>query len=269
MTFMTPQITMGWRGRIGVLTPEHGYLDEDAWAYVPPGVALMVNRTRMRDDDTVPSIIKNAEDPELIREAQGFRRINVDSVVYVCTAVGFVRGPGGDIDLNRRLAAAANAPATCAITASVEAMRTLGLRRISVGSPYSGEIQRSLLDFLEYSGFEVNAERGLDLVAVIDSAAVCETSLESIRRLAHAVDRPDSEGIYLGCTALRSAEIVDALEQDLGKPVVMATQASMWHALELAGVHGNQQGLGSLFQRRLPKADPAALHVQPTLSAVG
>jgi maleate isomerase len=253
MTFMTPQITMGWRGRIGVLTPEHGYLDEDTWAYVPPGVALMVSRTRMQEDDTVPSITKNAEDPELDRAAWGFRRINVDSVVYVCTAVGFIRGPEGDVDLNRRMSEAAQAPATCAITASVEAMRALGMRRISVGSPYSGDIQNRLIEFLEYSGFEVNSQRGLDLVGVIDGAAVCETSLESIRRLTHAVDRPESDGIYLGCTALRSAEIVEALEQDLGKPVVMATQASMWHAFELAGVHGNQQGLGSLFSRRLTR----------------
>jgi maleate isomerase len=268
MTFMTPQITMGWRARIGVLTPEHGYLDEDTWAYVPPGVALMVSRTRMQSDDTVPSITKNAEDPELDRAAWGFRRINVDSVVYVCTAVGFIRGPEGDTDLNHRMSDAAQAPATCAITASVEAMRALGLRRISVGSPYSGEIQERLLGFLEYSGFEVNAQRGLNLVGVIDGAAVCETSLESIRRLAHAVDRPDSEGIYLGCTALRSAEIVEALEQDLGKPVVMATQASMWHALELAGVHANQQGLGSLFSRRLAKTDRVGSEDR-ALSAVG
>lgn len=267
MTFMTPQITMGWRARIGLLHTEHGYLDEDTWAYAPPGVALMVSRTRVRMEDRVPDIIMNAEDPELDRTAWGFRRIHVDSVAYVCTAVGFIRGPGGDEDLNRRMSEAAQAPATCAITASVTAMQTMGLQKISVGSPYSGEIQDRLIGFLEHSGFSVNAQRGLDLVGNIDGAAVCETSLESIRRLAHEVDRPDSEGVYLGCTALRSAEIVDALEQDLGKPVVMATQATMWHALELAGVHANAQGLGSLFQRRLKRSADTGQALSPVAAA--
>jgi maleate isomerase len=248
-------VTAGWRARIGILRTEHDLLDEDAQAYAPPGVALLTARTRVEAEDSVASLERLAEDPELERTTAGFRRVRVDAVAYVCTAVGFIRGLGGAQALNRRLTTAAGAPATCAISASVAALRVSGAQRISVGSPYSGEIHRRLLDFLGASGFEMAAEESLGLVGVLDGAAVCDTSLETIRRLAHSVDRTDSDAVYLGCTAFRSADIVDALEQDLGKPVVMATQATMWHALELAGVHAGQTGLGSIFQRRLPSSE--------------
>jgi maleate isomerase len=41
--------------------------------------------------------------------------------------------------------------------------------------------------------------------------------------------------------------ILDALEQDLGKPAVSANSAMMWHALRLAGVRERVSGYGRLL----------------------
>ena len=43
--------------------------------------------------------------------------------------------------------------------------------------------------------------------------------------------------------------MLDALEQDLGKPVVSSNLATMWHALRLAGLRPRLDGLGSLYRR--------------------
>jgi maleate isomerase len=43
--------------------------------------------------------------------------------------------------------------------------------------------------------------------------------------------------------------ILDALEQDLGRPVVSANQASLWHCLRAAGVRTAVEGYGSLMRK--------------------
>jgi maleate cis-trans isomerase len=43
--------------------------------------------------------------------------------------------------------------------------------------------------------------------------------------------------------------MLQALEDDLGKPVISAASAMMWHALRVAGVRSPLQGYGRLFLR--------------------
>ena len=49
-------------------------------------------------------------------------------------------------------------------------------------------------------------------------------------------------------TGIVLSPIAEALEKDLGKPVFSANMASMWHALQLAGVKENMPNVGSLFR---------------------
>ena len=138
----------------------------------------------------------------------------------------------------------AGVPATCTITASVRALSQLGLRRISVATPYLGSIDQKMRDFLEAGGFEIRQQQGLGL----HGNDISLVPLDRIYRLVQEVDTPQSDGVYIACTGFRSLEILEALEQDLGKPVVSANQATMWDALRLAGVHVNEPGLGRLYR---------------------
>jgi|TARA_B100001964_G_scaffold245784_1_gene336091 maleate cis-trans isomerase len=237
------QITLGWRARIGLLYPETGLLDEEYWGFAPHGVAVFISRTLVRAKASVEVLTDMANSPEVERIAQGFSRIEVDAVAYACTAAGFIRGDGMDEELNHRLAAGAVAPATCTITASVRAMRELGLKKISVATPYLGPIDQKLREFLEKSGFEIVAQQGLGL----HGKDISMVPLSQIYQMAKEVDKPESDGVYIACTGFRSLEIIETLEADLGKPVVSANQATMWDALRLAGVHLKKPGLGRLY----------------------
>jgi maleate isomerase len=237
------RISLGRRARIGLLYPETGLLDEEFWAFAPDGVALYIARTRVEGNASRGVLTSMAESPEVERLARGFAKIDVDAVAYACTAAGFVRGPGLDAELTERLSAAAAAPATCTITASVEAMRHLGLQRISVVTPYIGELDERLNAFLCASGFEVLEQRSLGL----RGKDINLVPLEPIYDLACAVHRPEADGIYIACTGFRSLEIIEPLEVALGKPVVSANQATIWHALRLAGIRATGSGLGRLY----------------------
>ena len=56
-----------------------------------------------------------------------------------------------------------------------------------------------------------------------------------------------ADGVLIAGTGFRCAGIIQALEQDLGLPVVTANQASLWHCLRLSGIRTSVAGYGKLF----------------------
>jgi maleate isomerase len=70
---------------------------------------------------------------------------------------------------------------------------------------------------------------------------------ERARRLGHAVDTSDAQAVFLSGLGMPTISILDSLERELGKPVISAASAMMWHALRLAGVRDRVSGYGRLF----------------------
>ena len=54
---------------------------------------------------------------------------------------------------------------------------------------------------------------------------------ELIRR----ADHPAADAIVVSCTNLHTYDVIAGLEAELGKPVISASQATMWAALRRIG----------------------------------
>ena len=54
--------------------------------------------------------------------------------------------------------------------------------------------------------------------------------------------------MFVSCGALRTLDVVDAIERQLGKPVVCSNQAMIWGCLRIAGVADRFQGYGALLR---------------------
>jgi maleate isomerase len=67
-------------------------------------------------------------------------------------------------------------------------------------------------------------------------------------RLAITQRHPDADAYFLSCTTIRAAPVIDALERDLGKPVVTSNQAVAWHSLRIGGVRDQTTGFGALLR---------------------
>jgi maleate cis-trans isomerase len=67
-------------------------------------------------------------------------------------------------------------------------------------------------------------------------------------QLAREADSSDVDAIFISCTNFRSVEVLQTLEQDLGKPVVSANQVTVWDLLHLAGVNPISEKFGKLYQ---------------------
>jgi maleate isomerase len=58
----------------------------------------------------------------------------------------------------------------------------------------------------------------------------------------------DADGVLIAGTGFRCVGILEALEQDLKRPVISANQASLWHCLRLASIQAAVSGYGSLLR---------------------
>ena len=239
----------GWRARIGVIYPGAGFHHiADFHKLAPKGVALGAAAVPRHKDDSVESML--GLDEKVVETAQLLAASQPDVIGWFCTAGSFLKGKGHDQRLVREMEEATGLPCTTASSAVVAALKQLGIKKLSMCTPYPIPVNEIEKKFLQDNGFDVLACDGLDLV---DNNIIVHLSPTVLYRLAKAVDRPDADGIFLSCTGLDALDVIDALEQDLGKPIVTSNQASFWMAFALAGVGEPIEGYGRLFRERREK----------------
>ncbi|MCS5591162.1 MAG: hypothetical protein NZ775_01380 [Gammaproteobacteria bacterium] len=124
-------------------------------------------------------------------------------------------------------------------------MHTVDAKKIVIVTPYLDEINAMEGIYLAERGFDVLDIQGLQIEK--DSEMVRVTP-ECIARYAKSVDRDDADAVFISCGALRSVDIVDQLEAEIGKPVICSNQAMAWDVLRLAGIDDSISGFGQLLK---------------------
>lgn len=168
---------------------------------------------------------------------------SLDALVYSCTSASIVIGDAAVTESVRKAK-----PGVRCITpgsAAVAAFEALGIRRISVLTPYTPEVSAAVSGYLSRCGMEVLNTACLDIEDDTDMARV---QLECIEEAALASMAANAEGLFISCTALPAASVVDSIERRLGKPVVSSNQATFWQALRAAGCDQKVQGYGRLLE---------------------
>jgi maleate isomerase len=75
-----------------------------------------------------------------------------------------------------------------------------------------------------------------------------EQDVESLYEQIKAACAHSADGVFIGGTGFRCVAIIEALEEELGRPVVTANQASLWNCLRHAGVRDPIRGYGALLR---------------------
>src|SRR5207253_4666117 len=95
---------------------------------------------------------------------------------------------------------------------------------------------------LEAHGVEVVSQGRLEnVVNIYDETA------ERARGLARSVDVPAAQAVFLSGLGMPTIAALEAMERDLGKPVVSSACAMMWSALRIAGERAPLEGFGRLL----------------------
>jgi maleate isomerase len=235
----------GRRAKIGRISPSPETVGAEEWRRsMPDGVCLVETRTLVHDVN-VEGLAEAVTQVE--RAALELASAEVDVILQAGTAIAFFRGFGHDTELCRRIVEVTGIKATTSLTAVVEALRALGIKKPAIATSYIADIDARLVDVLEKSGFQVAAIEGMGIKKSIDMGKV---EPEETYRLAREVARsaPGADGILISCGNLRSFEAIEPLETDTGLPVVTSNQAGLWQALRLAGIDDRLPNLGRLLR---------------------
>ncbi len=238
------------RAKFGIFVPfTNTNLEPDMMMLRPEGVSLHFARLGGYDADEIPDEdqmagLGAADMDEPLRLIQG---VKPDVVFYGCTSATLTHGPEFDRTLAATISDQSGAQTVTAAGALVHAIKTLGARRIAFASPYVPAINDQAIAFLASEGIETVSRA--DVEGTLDNEGQGAMTPEDVTALAKRADSPEAEAVVLSCTDMRSVETIDALERDLGKPVITSNQAMMFQAMELAGLTDAPKGYGQLFER--------------------
>ena len=228
------------RRKLGVLVPSSNItLEYEMPMMAPCGVSIHFSRIPQTEDneEQLSAMIDYVpENAELLAHAR------VDAIAFGCTSGSFIKGMGYDKKVIDAIQDSTGIMATTTSTAVVEALKIAGIKKLSVGAPYSHSIMDKLKEFLEKNGFEVVKIEGLDMLSG-EGDLPLDTTYDLVRK----IDHPDSEGIFISCTDFKTVELLEILENDFGKKVITSNQATMWKLLRFSGMKIRLKGFGSLL----------------------
>jgi maleate isomerase len=171
----------------------------------------------------------------------------IDALCFSCTSASVVIG---DAAVAAALEAAKpGVPVVTPPLAAAAGLAALGVRRISVLTPYTIETSTPMAGYFAEKGFGIDRFvcLGLD-----DDREMARITPETLIAAAREATHPDSEALFVSCTALRAAAIAAELERAVGKPVVTSNLATAWMCLRLTGEATPRPELGRLMGAALP-----------------
>ena len=240
---MTQQIRFGSRLRLGMIIPSvNTEAEPQIAAMLPDGVTLHTTRLKMIEhtpSDLLSMTERIEEGASLLADA------GVDRIIFNCTAVT-MNSPEAADRINARITEATGLPATATAHGVRAALAALGAKKVVMVTPYVSAVNEREAVFLRHNGIEVLRDYAMGLTYAKDFRAVTG---EAWRRLVLEQRDDRADAYFMSCAQARVAEIIDTLEQELGRPVVTSNQAATWLALRESGIADRVEGFGAIFAR--------------------
>jgi maleate isomerase len=229
------------RARFGLIIPTSNRLSEEQFnRWTPDGVHIHTTRVRM----TGPNRIDPANlEPAIVDAAGLLADAKCDVIVFHCTGSSMEAGLEGERQIISAISAATGRKATSTAAALVEALHVLDAHNLALISPYASNTHE--VAFLESAGFGIVRDRAENLAG---SDAFIAAPPSVWLRVTESEADPRADAYLLSCTNIRSIDVVEELEQRLGKPVITSNQATLWYCLRASGLSDVIPGLGSLFR---------------------
>jgi len=229
--------------RLGLLIPSSNTTMEQEFNLMRPKNAT-IHTARMCLRKVVVSELLSMEE-EIEGEVSKLADAKVSVIGFGCTTGSLARGLGHDREIVSRIERATKIPAVATAGAVVDALRALKLSRISVGTPYSEQVNALEKRFLEQNGFKVVKMKGL---GIIDNTEIGRQNQRAVYNLVKEVEAAEAEAIFISCTNLPTIGVLEKLEKELEKPVVSSNTATMWAMLRKIGYRKEIRGYGCLLR---------------------
>ncbi|WP_415182469.1 ectoine utilization protein EutA [Phaeovulum sp.] len=215
--------------RVGLVALATDHTSEVDYARIlaPRGIGVYVNRIPYANPVTPETLA--AMEPGLAKAAALILPDEpLDAVIYGCSSASVVIG-----DAAVRAAVQRGKPGVAVVTpisATLAGLRAMGARRISVLTPYSVATSASTAQLFDTEGFTVDRFTCLDMD---DDRAMARISPDEIVAFARDAMAKTSDALFISCTAVRAAGIIDQVEAATGALALSSNYAVAWNVLRL------------------------------------
>lgn len=173
-------------------------------------------------------------------------RAGASAISIFGTSLTFYKGAAFNQKLIDDVHRETGLPTTSMSTAVVDGLKAVKARRVAAATAYNEDVSGRLKRFLEESGFEVVAMKGLGLEAIGDPSQVTQEALQTFSAgVFKSASKADA--LVVSCGGLRTLEIIAPLEQACHVPVVSSTPHALWAGMRLLGLHVKAPGYGQLI----------------------
>jgi maleate isomerase len=253
----------GWgaRARIGILMPHFDIGPEAEFAAMAPD-GVTIHSTRVRLGVVMPRAAADAgialnpvrafaEPPAIDDAVELLAAAPLHAIAYGFFSSSYVLGADGDRALQARLEKRAGSiPVVIPGLAALRALRALGVHRLALIDPpwFSPELNRMGAEYFRSQEIEI----------VYAGAAVALPSSQHdqhpgrLYEWVRAQVPANAQAVLTGGNGFRAVGVIEALEEDLRRPVLTANQVTFWNALRAAGVQAPVAHYGRLFAEPLP-----------------
>ena len=240
----------GWRAKLGFLMPAGTpTVEPEMFQLAPRGVSVhfgrLVSKGATGTLDGIEARITSQLD-HIDESVELLSMIRPDVIVLAHTATSYRLGRKDEKLLIERIEKRFGIRFITAFGSVIAALDHLGVKRVALGTPYDEKLTLAGKENLESYGKEVVSFDWLRNVR-----SIFEETPGRVYGLGRDVDRPQAEAVFLSGVGMPTLSVLEALETDLGKPVLSSASAMMWNALRVAGVAPVVPGYGRLLVARV------------------
>ena len=191
----------------------------------------LTNKTLKKMADDIPEVTKNILPDQ-----------KLDCVAYGCTS-GTIAAGYQSIYEKVNLAKP-NTKVTTPITSTINALKTLKIDKVSIFTPYTDEINQSVINYFKNEKIEISELSYFDIASDLDIGKVDPQHLFDVLI---KQDLSNSDALFVSCTALPVLSIINDIEKKLGKVILSSNQTLIWDTLKQIDNQNKVDGYGVLF----------------------
>lgn len=218
--------------RIGIATPmANPTVEPELRALFPADVNMLVTRS-VAEGNSKSRLIGYFE--RLPEALHSFGGMDLHAFGFACTASSYLLAPGVEADTSRRLTEDVGYRVITASQAIEQALRSRGVERLAIASPYPPWIAEACVAFWTGRGFDVVASTssGRDMadtraIYALDAETACQGFIREL-------DPVDADALLVTGTGMPTLDLLRPLEAALGLPTVSSNSCLAQACLDAA-----------------------------------
>ncbi len=232
--------------KVGLILPSPNiHMEPQYYRIGLPDVEFFATKVMLKET-TEEALVHMQED--LDYASQMMATIHPDVVCYCCTSGSFIRGDEFDRKIMQTIEQNCSCPGLTTSFAMSGAMQEMGIHRAALITPYTDDINKQEIRYMESKGIAVPYAFGFQCIQNEPLVSITEQQWVDETRKA---DLSKCDAVFLSCTNTKAMPVAEQLEHEIGKPVLTSNSVTLWDILRTIHYKHPVMGYGMLLSEHL------------------